>query len=241
VRGDVLGDLGHRSGVFHLRMTMGPISAGVNCIPWRAKVREFSGGVAVLSEPIADVHFAVSDRHEEILMHSARTLLPISKAAALGYAYPVSVPVAVSGIQRDWNYGNPVGKCEQRPAQAFACAGSLALSVSRAPSSHEAVIEVDHGICETILACHRLKVVGTSGWSSVRASFPKFPLEDLVPRPSIVGVDRPGVPSQQWPLRGSRQGSNCRRSVLPGSVSVEASPRRPPRQQRVRRPNLEVL
>jgi DNA (cytosine-5)-methyltransferase 1 len=102
-----------------------------------------------------------------------------------------------------------------RSVELFAGAGGLALGLSRAGFSHEAVVELDHEACETIRANQRLGLKHVKDWSLHEHDVREF---DFEPIRGDVDLLAAGVPCQPWSIGGKHRGYEDERNLFPETI-----------------------
>ena len=99
--------------------------------------------------------------------------------------------------------------------ELFAGAGGLALGVSQAGFSHEAVVEWDHDACDTIRANQRLQIEHVRDWRLTEGDVRNFNYASL---PGDIDLLAAGVPCQPWSIGGKHRGFEDERNLFPETI-----------------------
>jgi DNA (cytosine-5)-methyltransferase 1 len=102
-----------------------------------------------------------------------------------------------------------------RSIELFAGAGGLALGVSQAGFTHEAVIELDHDACDTIRANRQIKLKHVRDWKLHEANVKGF---DFSAIPEDIDLLAAGVPCQPWSIGGKHLGYEDERNLFPDTM-----------------------
>lgn len=102
-----------------------------------------------------------------------------------------------------------------RSVELFAGAGGLALGISQAGFSHEAVVEWDHNACETIRTNQALDIAHVKDWPLREADVKKFPFADMADNIDLLAA---GVPCQPWSIGGKHRGFEDERNLFPDTI-----------------------
>jgi DNA (cytosine-5)-methyltransferase 1 len=102
-----------------------------------------------------------------------------------------------------------------RSVELFAGAGGLALGVSQAGFSHDAVVEIDHDACETIRANQKIGLKHVSEWKLEEANVKTFRFERIREDVDLLAA---GVPCQPWSIGGKHRGFEDDRNLFPDTI-----------------------
>ena len=104
--------------------------------------------------------------------------------------------------------------------ELFAGAGGLALGISYAGFSHEAVVEVDKDACDTIRANQRRGLEPVKHWPLIQADVTKFDYQHCKADVDLLAA---GVPCQPWSLGGKHRGYEDPRNLFPEMTRAVAA------------------
>ena len=102
-----------------------------------------------------------------------------------------------------------------RSVELFAGAGGLALGVSQAGFSHDAVVEIDHDACETIRANQKIGLKHVREWKLEEANVKTFRFEGIQEDVDLLAA---GVPCQPWSIGGKHRGFEDDRNLFPDTI-----------------------
>jgi len=99
--------------------------------------------------------------------------------------------------------------------ELFAGAGGLALGISQAGFTHEAVIELDHDACDTIRANKAIKLKYVKDWKLHERDVKTFDFGSVGEDIDLLAA---GVPCQPWSLGGKHRGYEDERNLFPDTI-----------------------
>ncbi len=102
-----------------------------------------------------------------------------------------------------------------RSVELFAGAGGLALGVSQAGLSHEAVVELDHDACETIRTNQKINLRHVKDWKLHEANVKAFDFGAIRDDIDLLAA---GVPCQPWSVGGKHRGYEDARNLFPDTI-----------------------